>query len=172
MRRGYRNHLRSGRRWHSGCMQLDWSTREGLAAIAEHLGSRIEGWRRPVAFGLALSPASSDPLWQFDHVNAPGGSHGLAAVVLATVLRHDGSTATLDVSHAELQAAVEALGRAEACPDLEHPNLAAWRAALQSMEANPAREVVAVFVADLEDPVGSDVDGQLRSYFGEHHPHA
>ena len=36
---------------------LDWSTPAGLAAIREHLAARIDGWRQPVAYAVALSPA-------------------------------------------------------------------------------------------------------------------
>lgn len=150
--------------------ELDWSTPAGLAAIKERLAARIEGWQPPVAWAVAITPATSDPEWDLPHVNAPGGSHGLAAVVLASVLRHDGSTATVDVSPEQLAAAVEGLEPAQACTDVEHPNLAVWRGLLAEVEGNPARELVAVFVADLDDPVSSDVDGQLRALFTDLHP--
>lgn len=150
--------------------ELDWSTLDGLAAIREHLASKIEGWRPPVAYAVGLSPASSSPEWEFAHVNEPGGRHGLPAVVMATVLGHDGSTATLDVSVSQLAAAVESLAPAQACTEVDHPNLAAWRSALADLESNPARSVVAVFVADLDDPVTSEADGVLRSLIGGHAP--
>ena len=124
---------------------LDWSTVDGLAAIREHLAARIEGWRQPVAYAVGLSPASSSPEWDFAHVNTPGGRHGLAA-------------------------AVESLAPAQACTEVEHPNLAAWRAALADLEGNPAREAVAVFVADLDDPVTSEADGSMRATFEGHAP--
>ena len=38
---------------------LDWSTPSGLAAIKDHLAAKIDGWRAPVAYAVALSPASS-----------------------------------------------------------------------------------------------------------------
>lgn len=149
---------------------LDWSTPEGLAAIKDHLASQIDGWRTPVAFGLALSPATSDPEWELGHVNAPGGRHGLAAVVLATILDHDGSTATLPVGSAHLDAAITSLEPAEACTAMDHPNLADWRRVRAALEGNPGRELVAVFVADLDDPVSSDADGELRATFEGLHP--
>ena len=149
---------------------LDWSTPDGLAAIRDHLAARIDGWRQPVAHAVALSPASSSPEWVFVHVNPPGGAHGLAAVVLATVLGHDGSTATLPVSRAQLAAAVESLEPARACPGIEHPNLAAWHELLRELDGNPAREAQAVFVADLDDPVGSEADGSMRATFEGHAP--
>lgn len=149
---------------------LDWSTPEGLAAIRDHLAARIEGWRQPVAHAVAVSPATSSPEWVFSHVNAPGESHGLAAVVLATVLGHDGSTATLPVSRADLNAAVESLEPARACTAVPHPNLAAWREVLRELDGNPAREAQAVFVADLDDPVSSEADGSMRATFEGHAP--
>lgn len=149
---------------------LDWSTPEGLAAIKDHLVGRIDGWTQPVAWAVGITPASSDPDWEFPHVNAPGGRHGLAAVVLASTLRHDGSTATIPISASQLGAAVEGLEPARACAELEHPNLAAWCEILTALEANPAREVVAVFVADLEHPASSDADGSMRATFEDLHP--
>ncbi len=140
---------------------LDWSTPEGLAAIKAHLAAQVEGWSDPVAHAVAISPASSEPVWEVPHVNSGGGA--LSALVLATVLGHDGSTATLPLDSAHLRAALESLEPAEACPGLSHPNLAAWRSVLDALAANPAREAVAVFVASLDDPVTSDVDAQLRA---------
>lgn len=149
---------------------LDWSTPAGLAAIRDHLAAQVDGWRPPAAWAVALSPASSSPEWVLPHVNEPGAAHGLAAVVLATVLRHDGSTATVPLSRSELAAAVESLEPAEACTTLEHPNLAAWRQVLAELDGNPAREAVAVFVGDLEDPVASEADGSMRATFEGHEP--
>ena len=149
---------------------LDWSTPDGLAAIRAHLAARIDGWRQPVAHAVGLSPASSSPEWVFAHVNTPGGAHGLAAVVLASVLGHDGSTATVPVSRAQLAAAVESLEPARACASVEHPNLAAWHQVLLELEGNPAREAQAVFVADLDDPVTSEADGSMRATFEGHTP--
>ena len=149
---------------------LDWSTPEGLEAIRDHLAARIDGWRSPVAHAVAVSPASSSPEWVFSHVNGPGGRHGLPAVVLATVLGHDGSTATLPVSRGELAAALASLEPARACTSLPHPDLAAWREVLDELEGNPAREAQAVFVADLDDPVTSEADGSMRATFEGHVP--
>lgn len=150
--------------------ELDWSTPDGLAAIKDFLAAKIEGWRPPVAYAVGLTSASSSVEWDFGHVNAPGGRHGLPAVILARVLGHDGSTATLDLTTAQLAAAVESLEPAQACTDLDHPNLAAWRVALAEAQSNPARELTAVFVADLDDPVSSEADGAMRASFEGHAP--
>ncbi|MEI2778960.1 MAG: hypothetical protein V9G19_23940 [Tetrasphaera sp.] len=141
---------------------LDWSSEEGLVAIKDLLAARIEGWRQPVAYAVGMSPASSSPEWVFPHVNGPGGRHGLPAVVLATILRHDGSTATLEVSKSDLAEAITSLEPALACTTVEHPNLAAWRGTFAEIESNPMRTMCAVFVADLDDPVSSEADGCLR----------
>ncbi|QBF47183.1 hypothetical protein [Janibacter limosus] len=150
--------------------EMDWSTPAGLAAIKDHLTGRIDGWRQPVAWAVGITSASSDPSWQLPHVNTPGGRHGLAAVVLASVLRHDGSTATLALSPEQLGAAVEGLAPAEACAEVHHANLGVWRGLLAEVEGNPARELVAIFVADLADPITSDADGAMRATFEDLHP--
>ena len=150
--------------------ELTWTTPEGLAAIADELVSRMPSWTTPVAYAVGVSPASSSPEWEFPHVNAPGGRHRLSAAVLATVLEHDGSTATLEVATGQLRAAVTSLEPAEACPGVEHPDLAAWRTLLAEVESNPARTLVAVFVADLDDPVTSEADASMRATFEGHEP--
>ena len=144
-------------------MEPDWSTPEGLAAIKEALAATIDGWSPPVAYAVGISPASSSPELEFPHVNAPGGTHGLPAVVLAKLLGHANGTQTYELSKQQLEAAVETLRPAEACTTLDHPNLAAWRTVLAELDANPARTAYAVFVADLDDPVESEADDTLRT---------
>jgi Pyridoxamine 5'-phosphate oxidase len=129
----------------------EWSTLDGLAAIRGRYGNLIDGWQAPVAYALG-----SDG--EFPHVNPPGGRHGLPAVLLAYVLKHDGSTATLTVSPEQLAEAIQLLEPAEACTDVDHPNLAAWRAL-----AATDGPYQAVFVADLADDVTSDADARLRA---------
>ena len=143
--------------------ELDWSTPEGLAAIADHLGGKLDGYAPPVAFAVGITPASSSAEIEFPHINRPGARHALPAVVLATILRHPGGTRTHELTVAELDAAIEALSPAEACVELDHPNLAAWRALRSEAASNPARSLVAVFVGDLADPVDSDADATLRA---------
>ena len=150
--------------------ELDWSTPEGLAAIKDHLAAQIEGWCPPIAYAVGLSSASSSGVWEFPHVNRPGGRHGLPAVVLATVLGHDGTTGTLPLTTGALEAAIRGLAPAEACTSMPHPNLAAWREVLAEATSNPARTLVAVFVADLGDPVSSEADGSMRATFEGHTP--
>ncbi len=147
-------------------MSPDWSTPEGLAAIKDALAATIEGWQAPVAYAVGISSASSSPEVEFPHVNSPGGSHGLPAVILAKLLGHANGSQTYELSTSQLEAAVESLRPAEACTTLEHPNLGAWREVLAELSANPARTAYVVFVGDLDDPVTSEADGTLRTVVG------
>lgn len=142
----------------------DWSTPEGLKAIKEAIAATIPGWQQPSAYAVGLSSASSSPEPEFPHVNGLGGGHNLPGVVLATVLGHDGSTATIEVTTSQLEAAVEALSPAEACSTVDHPNLAAWRHVLGELRSNPARTAYAVYVGDVDDPVTSEADAALRAH--------
>lgn len=144
-------------------MEPDWSTPEGLAAIKDALAATIDGWRPPVAYAVGISPASSSPELEFPHVNAPGGTHGLPAVVLAKLLGHVSGTQTYELSRSQLEAAVETLVPAQACTSVDHPNLAAWRTVLGELDSNPARTAYAVFIGDLDDPVESEADATLRT---------
>ena len=144
-------------------MSNDWSTPEGLAAIKDALAATIDGWQAPVAYAVGISSASSSPELQFPHVNAPGGAHGLPAVILAKLLGNSSGTQTYELSRAQLEAAVQTLRPAEACTTLDHPNLAAWRSVIQELDANPARTAYAVFIGDLDDPVESEADATLRT---------
>ncbi|NYG07211.1 hypothetical protein BJ986_001698 [Phycicoccus badiiscoriae] len=144
-------------------MEPEWSTPEGLAAIKDALAATIDGWQPPVAYAVGISPASSSPELEFPHVNAPGGRHGLPAVILAKLLGHSRGSQTYELSRPQLEAAVETLRPAEACTTLDHPNLAAWRTVLAELEANPARTAYAVFIGDLDDPVESEADATLRT---------
>ena len=144
-------------------MEPDWSTPEGLAAIKDALAATIDGWSPPVAYAVGISPASSSPELEFPHVNAPGGTHGLPAVVLAKLLGHVSGTQTYELSRSLLEAAVETLVPAQACTSVDHPNLAAWRTVLAELDSNPARTAYAVFIGDLDDPVASEADATLRT---------
>ena len=132
----------------------EWGTLDGLGRIREQLAAQIDGWAYPVSYALALDG-------EIGHVNEPGGIHRLPGVVLATVLKHDGSTATLEVSRHQLDEAIGALAPAEACTEVDHPNLAAWRA-LRDAHAERGGAIAAVFVRDAADPVTSPLDADLR----------
>lgn len=147
---------------------MDWSTPEGLAAIREHLTAKLDGYEQPEVFAVGITPASSSAEIEFPHLNV--GTGGLAAVVLATIVGHTSGSQTYDLSATELATAIEALEPAEACTSVAHPNLAAWRELHAEVADNPARSLVAVFIADLDDPVGSDADATLRGLLTGHEP--
>jgi hypothetical protein len=130
------------------------STLEGLAALRAEYAARIPGWTAPLTWAVAVDGA-------FPHVNLPGGMHGLASVALALGIGHDGTTATLELSAQQLEAAIALLAPAEACTTVEHPNLAVWRRALTS-----GARLHAVFVSDATDGLTSDLDRALRDAVG------
>ena len=136
----------------------EWATLEGLGRIRERLGAQIDGWTAPVGHGIALDG-------EYTHINRPGAAHGLPAVVLATVLKHDGSTATIEMSRQQLDEAITALAPAAACTEVDHPNLVAWRAVRERLEERGGGTVTAVFVRSAEDPESSDVDARLRAHW-------
>jgi hypothetical protein len=129
----------------------DWLSLEGLARIRERIAATIEGWSAPVAWTVVAHEAQ--PV-----VNRPGGRHGLAAVALASVIKHDGSTATVPVNRQQLGWAITLLSPAEQCPGISHPNLKAWRALLDSGQS----DFQAVFIRSLEDPASSAYDCSFR----------
>lgn len=133
----------------------EWSTLAGLGRIRERLASQIDGWTAPYSWALAHDG-------EIGHVNAPGAQHGLPAVILATVLKHDGATATLEVSRQQLDEAITTLAPASACTEVGHPNLAAWRA-LREAHDERGGTITAVFVRDAADPETSATDATLRS---------
>ncbi|WP_408896244.1 pyridoxamine 5'-phosphate oxidase family protein [Nocardioides sp. R1-1] len=132
----------------------EWSTLEGLGRIRTRLAAQIDGWSTPVSHAVALDG-------EIGHVNRPGDQHGLPAVVLATVLKHDGSTATLEMTRHQLDEAIGALAPAATCTEVEHPNLAAWRA-VRDRHDERGGAISAVFVRDGADPVTSPTDAALR----------
>lgn len=151
-----------------GMADMDWSTPEGLEAIREHLAARIDGYAPPEVFAVGITPASSSAEIEFPHLNVDSG--GLPAVVLATIIGHTSGSQTYDLSATELATAIQALEPVEAYTAVDHPNLAAWRELHAEVSANPARSIVAVFIADLDDPVGSDADATLRGLLAGHTP--
>lgn len=144
--------------------QEQWTTMADLVAARERFEAAIPGWQVPAVQGLGLvrSGAAGEPdAVEFPVVN--GGAPSLPAVVLAGVVGRAGQTATYDVSREQLRRAVEILSPAAAATFMPHPNLAAWNAIAAALDADPAARAVAVYVADLTDPVTSPYDAALRA---------
>ncbi|WP_019284358.1 hypothetical protein ACF3NS_07205 [Arsenicicoccus cauae] len=142
-------------------MTEQWDTPDKLAAMRDATEATVPGWRRPALWAVGISAASSEPEWEFPCVNRGAGY--LPAVVLGRLVRHSRTTETLPVSAEVLRRAVDDLSPAEACTSVDHPNLVAWRWLLGEIESNPARDLVVVYVDDLDDPVSSEADGELRA---------
>ena len=141
---------------------VDWSTLEGLHAVRESLAATIPGWTAPAVYAVGIGPGAGSREVGFPYVNSDG-RHQLPAVVLAKVLGHGGGTATYDLSADQLGEAVKTLAPAEACTEVEHPNLRAWRALLRQAAEVPSLTLTAVFVGDLADPAASEADATLRA---------
>jgi hypothetical protein len=135
-----------------------WRTDEDLAAARQHFAALIPGWQWPAAYAVARV---DDGGLVFGHVNEPGGSHRLPAVVLASVCGHASGTATYELTADELRKAVELLAPAEAAVHWEHPNLWSWRELIDG--AGSTGRFTAFFVADVDDPPADDHDAAFRA---------
>ena len=133
-------------------------TDEDLAAAREHFAAGLPGWTWPAAYGVARV---DDGGLVFGHVNPPGGTHLLPAVVLATVCGHASGTATYELSADRFREAVEFLAPAEAAEHWEHPNLWSWRELLD--DGGSTSSFLAFFVGDVDDPPVDDHDAAYRS---------
>lgn len=141
----------------------DWSTPEKIAAARDAIAASIEGWQEPAVYAVGLTSATSSAEVEFPVINVGDDFHRLPVLVLAKTIGYASGTATHVLSVAELTHAVNGLAPAEACEAYEHVNLQAWRGMLTEVESNPYRSIVAVIIADLDDPVTSEADGSLRT---------
>ena len=149
---------------------LDWSTPEGLAAIREHLAARIDGWRQPVAYAVALSPASSSPEWVFAHVNGPGGGTGCPRWCWRPCWVTTGRPPRCRCRRPSSRQPWSRSRPLRRAPPWSTRTSRPGARCSAELEGNPAREAQAVFVADLDDPVGSEADGSMRATFEGHVP--
>jgi hypothetical protein len=83
----------------------------------------------------------------------------LPAVILAEVVGYASGTRESAVPEAHLAHAIVELQPAEAATDVDHPNLASWR----TIAAERPREIAAVFIASLDDPIAGRADAALRA---------
>ena len=102
---------------------------ESWTTLAQIEGKRADleqalgaSWRRPAAWAIVHE---ADGQVVVDRVNVGEGL--LSALVLATVATWPGPTGSVPLSAAGLDAAIAMLAPAEACAEVEHPNLRAWR---------------------------------------------
>ncbi|GAA2275421.1 hypothetical protein GCM10009853_031930 [Glycomyces scopariae] len=121
-----------------------WETVEQITTARERLIAAIPDWTLPAAYGIATVDAAGAVAFARANV----GVHPLPAVVMATVLGHDGGSAAYLLDATSLDQAIRLLAPAEACTAYEHPNLAVWREVRKALDAGET--AVAVFLADLE----------------------
>lgn len=139
-----------------------WPTVELIGAAVDRFTTRMPGWTPTAAYGVALVPLDGPGPWSFPVVNV-GWLHRLPALVLGAVTGRRRGTGTYELSPADLREAVELLGPAEAARMYRHPNLLAWRAMLDRIEAGERGRIVAVFVDSLDDGPSSAEDAVFRA---------
>ncbi|HSX68878.1 hypothetical protein, partial [Nocardioides sp.] len=73
----------------------DPSSSVDLARLRAEYAARVPGWQAPATWALVVDG-------EIAVVNRLGGKHGLSALSLAVPLGHDGSSATLPVTAAQV----------------------------------------------------------------------
>jgi hypothetical protein len=140
-------------------MTEQWHTRADIDAARERFERAIPGWQRPAAW--AIGRAADEDTTLFERVNV--GEGYLPAVILATVSGHVNGSGSYPLTIEDLDRAIEMLAPAEACTEMEHPNIQVMRslradlANADSADADSADSegddelAVVVFVGDLSD---------------------
>ena len=148
-------------------MTFNYETLAGLTAWRESIEESIPAYVRPAAYGVGI--ATIAPNGQILDTRYPVVNtdvHMLPGAVLAQVLGRTHGTATHRLDHTQLQEAVAVLAPAEACKEIDHPNLAAWRVmldvALQPHPPGGQRVLVASFIDAFTDPPVDAHDVYLR----------
>ena len=150
-----------------------WTTEADLAAARGRFEASIAGYVRPQAYGVGVATVSPSgavlDVW-YPHVNTD--AHLLPVAVIASVCGYVSGTAAHVLTSAELERGVELLAPAEACVDVEHPNLKTWRRLLDLGALDDPlggrRQLVAAFVEDLDDPLSGAYDAYLRLHLLSH----
>ena len=148
-------------------MTFNYETLAGLTAWRESIEESIPAYVRPAAYGVGI--ATIAPNGQILDTRYPVVNtdvHMLPGAVLAQVLGRTHGTSTRRLDHTQLQEAVAVLAPAEACKEIDHPNLAAWRVmldvALQPHPPGGQRVLVASFIDAFTDPPVDAHDVYLR----------
>ena len=148
-------------------MTFNYETLAGLTAWRESIEPSIPAYIRPAAYGVGIATIAPDGQildTRYPVVNTD--VHMLPGAVLAQVLGRTHGTSTRRLDHTQLQEAVAVLAPAEACKEIDHPNLAAWRVmldvALQPHPPGGQRVLVASFIDAFTDPPVDAHDVYLR----------
>jgi 2,3,4,5-tetrahydropyridine-2-carboxylate N-succinyltransferase len=149
-------------------MTINYETRDGLRAWCESLEASIPGYRRPAAYAVGvatIAPSGQILDTRYPIVNT-GEASALPSVVLSQVLGRTSGTSTHRLETADLEAAIAILAPAEACKEIDHPNLQTWRTLVALMgQPEPAggqRVIVAAFIDALTDEPVDAHDIYLR----------
>jgi 2,3,4,5-tetrahydropyridine-2-carboxylate N-succinyltransferase len=148
-------------------MTINYETLDGLHAWRESLEASMPGYRRPAAYAVgAATIAPSGQILDTRYPVVNTDAHLLPAVVLSQVLGRTSGTATYRLERADLEAAIAVLAPAEACTEIDHPNLNTWRGLLDLLgQPDPPggqRVVVAAFIDALTDEPVDAHDVYLR----------
>ena len=134
-----------------------WATKEEIHAARERLEAGHAGWVRPAAYGVGVH---RDGETTFGLTNV--GTSPLPAIVLAIECGHTSGSAAYELTPDRLAEAMAALAPAEACTELQHPNLVEWKRLAAEIEAKGG-QAVAVFVGDLDEDPADDHERAFRA---------
>jgi len=148
-------------------MTINYETLAGLQAWRESIEESIPAYVRPAAYAVGIATIGhSGQILDTRYPVVNTDVHLLPAAVLAQVLGRTHGTASHRLDHSQLQEAVAALAPAEACREIDHPNLAAWRVMLevvaQPQPPGGQRVLVASFIDAFTDPPIDGHDVYLR----------
>ena len=154
-------------------MMESWNTVDDLHAARERFEAAMPGYTAPASYAVGVATIGPSgavlDVW-YPHVNT--SAHKLPCAVLATECGYRTGTETFMLSTEHLARAVDRLSPAEACTELDHPNLRTWRALLRLAQAAPppggSRAFVAAFVGDFSDPLADACDAYLRLHLLSH----
>ncbi len=147
------------------------ATVDDLHALRAEMEAALDGYEAPAYYGVGVATVGpSGAVLDVFYPVVNDDSHALVAVALATAIGHTVGSATYQLDPAQLDAAIDLLAPAESVP-VPHPNLGAWRALRDVVEAPAAggtRQLVAAFIADPGDAPTDPIDGYLRLHLLSH----
>ena len=143
-----------------------WQTLDEIIAARTRIIASLSGWQQPAANGIGFVPLGEEPRAEhFPVVNT--NDHLLPGAIASAVLGYRRGSCVLEVSRTALDLIIERLEPAEACTEVQHPNLWMWRDTFRTqLDAGAAGRIVAVFVASLDDPVAGPEDAAFRAAVG------
>src|SRR5690606_21156906 len=109
-----------------------WQTLDEIIAARTGIIASLSGWQHPAANGIGFVPLGEEPRAEhFPIVNTD--EHLLPGAIASAVLGYRRGTCVLEVSRAALDLMIQRLEPAEACTEVQHPNLWMWRDTFRSL---------------------------------------